>query len=183
MNEGHPELNLNPGPDRRPREPLSAGIDRRDLTLPPDLTRDRAAGATRLRRPIWDNLMPPCNHACPAGENIQGWLDRVVAGDERGAWELLVQENPFPAIHGRVCYHPCESACNRGRLESPVSIHAIERHLGDLALAEGWPLPPVTAEATGKTVLIVGAGPAGLSCAYHLARPGHDAEIHEAGPL
>lgn len=154
----------------------------RDLTLPADLTRDRAAGPVRVRRPIYLDQLPPCNNACPAGENIQAWLAKVVEGDDRGAWEVLVQENPMPAVHGRVCYHPCESSCNRGLMESPVSIHAVERYLGDKALKEGWPIPKPTM-ATGKKVLVVGAGPAGLSCAYHLARLGHQVTIREAGPL
>ena len=83
----------------------------------------------------------PCNHACPAGENIQGWLALAQAGDYRKAWELLVGDNPLPATHGRVCYHPCESGCNRGQLDAAVSIHAVERFLGDKAKAEGWDYP------------------------------------------
>lgn len=154
----------------------------RDLTLPPDLTRDRAAGPIRVRRPVYLDLMPPCNQACPAGENIQAWLAKVVEGDDQGAWEILIQDNPMPAVHGRVCYHPCESSCNRGLLESPVSIHAVERYLGDLALERGWPIPPPRQE-TDKRVLVVGAGPAGLSCAFHLRRLGHTVVIHEAGPV
>ncbi|MBS1714550.1 MAG: NAD(P)-binding protein [Armatimonadetes bacterium] len=154
----------------------------RDLTVPPDLTQDRAAGPVRVRRPEYRDLLPPCNEACPAGENIQAWLAKVVDGDDRGAWEALVENNPLPAVHGRVCYHPCETACNRGRLESPVSIHAVERYLGDLAIAEGWAFPIPTV-STGKRALVVGAGPAGLSCAYHLARAGHTVEIYEAGPM
>jgi len=154
----------------------------RDLTMPPDLTQDRATGPIRVRRPIYLDLLPPCNNACPAGENIQAWLAKVTEGDDRGAWEILVQDNPMPAVHGRVCYHPCETSCNRGKLESPVSIHAVERYLGDLALAERWPYPkPI--KSTGRRVLVVGAGPAGLSCAYHLRRLGHSVVIHEAGPV
>ncbi|MCC7229433.1 MAG: FAD-dependent oxidoreductase, partial [Fimbriimonadaceae bacterium] len=150
--------------------------------MPPDLTQDRATGPIRVRRPIYLDLLPPCNNACPAGENIQAWLAKVTEGDDRGAWEILVQDNPMPAVHGRVCYHPCETSCNRGKLESPVSIHAVERYLGDLALAERWPYPkPI--KSTGRRVLVVGAGPAGLSCAYHLRRLGHSVVIHEAGPV
>ncbi len=153
-----------------------------DLTSPPDLTRDRAVGPIRVRRPLYLDLLPPCNNACPAGENIQAWLSKVVEGDDKGAWETLVQENPLPAVHGRVCYHPCESSCNRGKLESPVSIHAVERYLGDRALAEGWKVPPPP-KSTGRRVLVVGAGPAGLSCAFHLNRLGHTVVILEAGPM
>lgn len=153
-----------------------------DLTLPPDLTQGRSVGPVRVRIPIYKNLLPPCNEGCPAGENIQGWLAKVVEGDDRAAWEILVGDNPLPAVHGRVCYHPCENSCNRGTMDSPVSIHAVERYLGDKALFEGWSIPK-PATLSGKRVLVVGAGPAGLSCAYHLARLGHTAVIYEAGPL
>jgi formate dehydrogenase beta subunit len=126
--------------------------------------------------------MPPCNHACPAGEDIQGWLALAQAGDFAGAWQHLVRDNPLPAVHGRVCYHPCESSCNRAQLDSPVSIHAVERFLGDRARAEGWK-PVMAAPPSGKRVLVIGAGPSGLAAAYHLARLGHAVEIHEAGPV
>lgn len=153
-----------------------------DMTPAVDLTHDRGSGPVRIRRPAYVNLLPPCNGACPAGENIQAWLDRAQAGEYRAAWELLVQNNPLPAVHGRVCYHPCEPACNRAELDDPVSIHAVERFLGDLAIAERWPIP-IEAAPTGKRVLVIGAGPAGLSAAYHLARLGHSVEIRDAGPL
>ena len=153
-----------------------------DLTVEPDLARERRTGPFRTQRPLYVDLLPPCNHACPAGENIQSWLDAAQGGDFETAWRRLVQDNPFPAIHGRVCYHPCESACNRGELDSAVSIHAVERFLGDLALERGWSLPAPEAE-TGKRVLVVGAGPSGLSAAYHLRRHGHTVEIRDAGPM
>jgi NADPH-dependent glutamate synthase beta subunit-like oxidoreductase len=85
-------------------------------------------------------------------------------------------------VHGRVCYHPCETSCNRQQIDSAVSIHAVERFLGDLAAKQGWNLP-IEAPQSGKRVLVVGAGPSGLSAAYHLARLGHAVEIREAGPL
>jgi NADPH-dependent glutamate synthase beta subunit-like oxidoreductase len=155
---------------------------RTDITLPPDLRKSTGTGPIRLQEPVFRDTIPPCNHACPAGENIQGWLDQAQAGDFEAAWRILVQDNPMPAIHGRVCYHPCESSCNRREVDDAVSIHAVERFLGDLALEKGW-LPEITAEPSGKKVLVVGAGPSGLSAAWHLALLGHEVEIREAGPM
>jgi formate dehydrogenase beta subunit len=157
-------------------------MKRSDMTPPVDLTRELGAGPVRTRRPVYVDLLPPCNNACPAGENIQAWLDLAQAGKYRQAWDVLMRDNPLPAVHGRVCYHPCETNCNRTELDAAVSIHAVERFLGDLAAAEGW-MPPVDKPASGKRVLVVGAGPSGLSAAYHLTRLGHAVEIHEAGPL
>ncbi|MGC8513875.1 MAG: NAD(P)-binding protein [Acidimicrobiales bacterium] len=138
------------------------------------------AGPTRSRRPLYVDLLPPCNSACPAGENIQAWLAHLQAGHAKAAWEALVADNPFPAVEGRVCYHPCESSCNRADLDSAVSIHAVERYLGDLAVEHGWELPPPLPDST-RRVLVVGAGPSGLSAAYHLARAGHSVEVFDSG--
>ena len=140
----------------------------------------RHTGPVRERRPIYVDLLPPCNAGCPAGENIQAWLSHTKDGRHEQAWRELVVDNPFPAIHGRVCYHPCESVCNRASLDSAVSIHSVERVLGDLALEHGWTFDPAPGH-TGKRVLVVGAGPSGLSAAYHLARLGHEVEIRDAG--
>jgi NADPH-dependent glutamate synthase beta subunit-like oxidoreductase len=153
----------------------------RDVTPLPDLLHARSrAGPVRERRPVYVSLLPPCNVGCPAGENIQAWLAHATAGRHEQAWRELVADNPFAAIHGRVCYHPCESVCNRANLDSAVSIHAVERFLGDLASEQGWLFdqPPVT---SGKRVLVIGAGPSGLSAAYHLRRLGHEVEIRDAG--
>ncbi|MFI7542176.1 NAD(P)-binding protein [Actinoplanes sp. NPDC049599] len=155
--------------------------ERHDMTPLPDLAHDLARGGpVRTRRPVYLDLLPPCNAGCPAGENIQAWLGLAQAGEHERAWRVLVADNPMPAIHGRVCYHPCETVCNRAELDSPVSVHAVERFLGDLAIERGWSfeVPP----PTGKRVLVIGAGPSGLSAAYHLARLGHQVEIHDAGP-
>ncbi len=152
-----------------------------DLTPLPDLLSGRArAGPVREHRPVYVDLMPPCNAGCPAGENIQEWLAHTTAGRHEQAWRALVADNPLPAVHGRVCYHPCETVCNRANLDSAVSIHSVERFLGDLARERGWAFdPPPT--RSGKRVLVVGAGPSGLSAAYHLARLGHEVEVRDAG--
>ena len=154
-----------------------------DLTSPTDL-RSHGAGTGPVRRqhPIYVDLLPPCNNACPAGENIQAWMALVQAGKLEAAWQELIKDNPMPAIHGRVCYHPCEDGCNRNQVDATVSIHAVERFLGDLAREKGW-TPKFSARASGKRILVIGAGPSGLSAAYHLARKGHQVEIHEAGPI
>ena len=161
---------------------LGSGGPSRDITALPDLVHGRSrVGPVRSERPVYVDLLPPCNAACPAGENIQEWLAHVKAGEHERAWRALVADNPFAAIHGRVCYHPCESNCNRADLDSAVSIHAVERFLGDLALDRRWRFEPPAAPS-GKRVLVIGAGPSGLSAAYHLARLGHAIEIRDAGP-
>ncbi len=162
---------------------ITGTMESKDLTRNADLTRHgHGTGALRTRRPQYVDLMPPCNDACPAGENIQAWLDKAQAGDFEGAWHELVANNPMPSIHGRVCYHPCEDVCNRAHTDSAVSIHAVERFLGDLALEKDWQFA-VPEDKSGHRILVVGAGPSGLSAAYHLARLGHEVEIREAGPV
>lgn len=139
-------------------------------------------GPVRIQRPTYMDLRAPCSNACPAGEQVQIWLGLAQAGKHREAWDAIVRDNPFPGIHGRVCYHPSreESSCNREALDGAVTIHAVERFLGDRAMAEVW-LPAFDPAAGGRRVLVVGAGPSGLAAAWHLARLGHEVHVHDAG--
>ncbi|HEY5762968.1 MAG TPA: NAD(P)-binding protein [Rhodocyclaceae bacterium] len=137
-------------------------------------------GSWRTARPVYLDRLPPCNNQCPAGENIQSWLFLAEEGKYEQAWRKIMEENPFPAVMGRVCYHTCEGACNRGKVDLPVGINSVERFLGDQALKYGWTVQP--GKPTGKKVMVIGAGPGGLAAAYHLARLGHTVTVFEANP-
>jgi len=152
-----------------------------DITKPVDLSlHGEGTGPKRFRRPEYVDFMPPCNSACPAGENIQAWMAHAQAGNYFDAFQALVSDNPFPALMGRVCVKPCETGCNRTHIDTAVNIHAVERFIGDEALSNKWPIQ-FSADPSGQRVLVVGAGPSGLSAAYHLVRMGHTVEIYEAG--
>ena len=151
------------------------------ITLDSGSSLANLTGSWRTMRPVYVDRLPPCNHACPAGENIQDWLYHAESGDYEKAWRVLTQDNPLPAVMGRVCYHPCEGACNRAQVDEAVGINSVERFLGDEAIKRNWRFTPPE-QKTGKRVLVVGAGPSGLSAAYHLRRMGHAVAIHDAGP-
>jgi 2-oxoacid:acceptor oxidoreductase delta subunit (pyruvate/2-ketoisovalerate family) len=153
------------------------------VSLGPGSSRADHTGNWRTERPVYQTLTAPCGHACPAGEDVRTWLYQAESGGEgyEAAWRTIMLVNPFPAITGRVCYHPCETACNRGQLDEAVGINSVERFLGDRALELGWTVS-VTAPPSGRRVLVVGAGPAGLSAAYHLVRLGHEVVVRDSAP-
>ncbi|WP_062521079.1 NAD(P)-binding protein [Demequina silvatica] len=138
-------------------------------------------GTWRTERPVYVDLAPPCSLACPSGEDIRGWLGSTQEGEAgfEKAWRRLVAANPLPAVMGRICYHPCQTACNRASVDEEVGINAVERFLGDTALERGWALPAPAAQS-GRRVLVVGSGPAGLSAAYQLRQRGHAVTVREA---
>ena len=138
-------------------------------------------GNWRAIRPVYRDKMPPCNNACGTNEKIQGYLDLVKRGKYLDAYALIKEDMPFPSVTGRVCYHPCEQACNRGQYDEAISIRAVERFLGDL----GQALPHDVVKAgtpNGKKVAVIGSGPAGHSAAYQLARLGYAVTILEKSP-
>ena len=139
-------------------------------------------GSWRVQRPVYKHRAAPCHAVCPAGEDAQAWLAFAAEDRFREAWECLVSKNPLPAITGRVCHHPCESACNRGQYDEAVAIHDVERFLGDMAISEGWDYPLTAPLASADEVAVVGAGPAGCSAAYHLTRLGYRVKLFEALP-
>jgi NADPH-dependent glutamate synthase beta subunit-like oxidoreductase len=151
------------------------------ITLDVGSSRANRTGSWRTERPVYTHRQAPCAGGCPAGEDPQAWLYHAEEGDYESAWRVIMAENPLPAVMGRVCYHPCETVCNRAQLDDAVGINAVERFLGDEAIRQGWQVS-VGAPATGRRVLVVGAGPSGLSAAYHLALLGHLVTLRDAAP-
>src|SRR4051794_23770321 len=108
------------------------------ITLEAGTSLANHTGSWRTERPVFVDRLPPCNNACPAGENCQAWLYQAEEGNYHAAWQEIMRNNPLPAIMGRACYHPCETSCNRTHLDSAVNIHSVERFLGDKAIEQGW---------------------------------------------
>ncbi|MDT8437117.1 MAG: NAD(P)-binding protein [Gemmatimonadota bacterium] len=137
-------------------------------------------GSWKFIRPRYEDRVAPCNSRCPVGIDVEGYLYLLGQDRRDEAIALLLEENPMPAITGRVCHHPCEDGCNRARLDEPVAIHSIERRLGDMALAA--PASPAPERTRDERVAVIGSGPAGLACAWHLAREGYGVTVFEKAP-
>jgi len=136
-------------------------------------------GAWRAQRPFYEDKTPPCSAACPVGNDIVAFIQKIAEEDFEGAWKLIKEENPFPGICGRVCFHPCESKCNRGVYDEPIAVHALERFVSDVASARNRKIERQPGVRKGK-VAIIGSGPAGMSCAYHLTRLHYEVTVFES---
>ena len=139
-------------------------------------------GAWRTQRPFYEDKTPPCSAACPAGNDIVAFIQKITQGDFEGAWHLIKEENPFPGICGRVCFHPCETKCNRGSYDEPIAIHALERLVADFASQLPKQVEKISPQGKRK-IAIIGSGPAGMSCAYHLAKLYYCVTVFESFPL
>lgn len=134
-------------------------------------------GSWKYIRPVYQDRVAPCCESCPVGIDVEGYLNLLREGRVEDACDVLVRENPMPAVTGRVCHHPCETTCNRRQFDEGVSVHAIERALGDHVLET---VPAKAPRKSCASVGIVGSGPAGLACAYHVARLGYSVTVFEA---
>jgi 2-oxoacid:acceptor oxidoreductase delta subunit (pyruvate/2-ketoisovalerate family) len=143
-------------------------------------------GTWRAQRPFYEDKTAPCNAACPAGNDIVSFILKMKQEDVEGAWKIIMEENPFPGVCGRVCFHPCESKCNRGGFDESISIHALERVIADFGARQSNQQKHNLRKEGGSTkgrIAIIGSGPAGMSCAFHLAKLHYAVTVFEAFPL
>jgi NADPH-dependent glutamate synthase beta subunit-like oxidoreductase len=153
--------------------PLGLALDLRNVV-------PYKTGSWRTLLPVNIMQTPPCTNACPAGNDIRGFLRTLAEKkDYEAAWHVLSRNNPLPATCGRVCPHPCEEGCNRRDFDSAVAINSAERAVGDYGLEENLEHKKLIA-ARKERVAVIGSGPAGLSCAFHLAKRGFKVKIYEA---
>lgn len=152
-------------------------VEGKDLAVSRTTTLVNKTGSWKYIRPVYNDRVAPCNQRCPVGIDIEAYMNLLREDRIDEALELLLRENPIPAVTGRVCDHPCETACSRCALDGAVAIHAVERMLGDLALER--PVEPAPVKHR-EQVGVVGSGPAGLACAYHLTRLGYAVTVFEA---
>jgi len=167
-------------PAARPRKPALSKPYLPPMSLSFEGTLATKTGTWRYLTPAYQNKLAPCNEACPAGENVEAAM--VLSGQEDyiGAWEKITLENPLPRVCGRVCFHPCEGKCRRVTLDEPLSVRAVKRFLADQEKEFQAPAPVVNSTNAKRKVAVIGAGPAGLSCAYFLARMGYKPTVFEA---
>jgi len=137
-------------------------------------------GSWRFLYPKFEEKTAPCRAACPLGQDISRIEMLASRGLLTDAWQTILAENPFPSVCGRVCFHPCETNCNRANLDDPIAVHSLERFLGDTAISKGRDPAVATMPVNGKKIAIVGAGPAGLAAAYFLQRLGYTCNVYEA---
>jgi NADPH-dependent glutamate synthase beta subunit-like oxidoreductase len=143
-------------------------------------TESNKTGSWRYFRPSYAEKTAPCSAACPVGQDIPRIEMLTTQGLLTKAWETILEENPFPSICGRVCFHPCETACNRAELDAPIAVHSLERFLGDHAISKNKAPDPNKVAQNSKNIAIAGAGPAGLAAAYFLSRLGYGCDVFEA---
>jgi len=146
-------------------------------------TAQNKTGSWRFFHPKYEEKTAPCSAACPVGQDIARIEMLTSWGLHKDAWQLILNENPFPAVCGRVCFHPCENVCNRSNLDAPLAIHNIERFLGDKALSKARAPAADINPTRNQRIAIAGAGPAGLSAGYFLTRLGYRCDVFEADPV